>query len=103
LDKDKKMRNIVIFSFVTLGFLSPALAQNAEQQPCIGCAQSQEPFEYPAPAKGYCFYNGRIYSPGAFLCIADGTANRCGSKGAEWTLEAAPACKISTHQGFQSD
>jgi len=47
----------------------------------------------PAPPPGYCVFADRLYSPGAYLCVAAGTVVKCDAAGKAWTAEPSPTCQ----------
>jgi hypothetical protein len=65
-------------------FRACALAQSAAMALVLGAsgAQSQTPaLNVPADKfADYCYFNGGIYSPGAFFCVKPGTSIICTSR-----------------------
>ena len=72
---------IVVFA-VLMSFATVAQGQQA------GTAQT-----LPAPPHGYCVFADRLFSPGAYLCVAAGTVIKCDSAGRAWLPESSPTCK----------
>ena len=50
------------------------------------------PRTLPSPPANYCVFADRLYSPGAYLCVAAGTVMKCDASGKAWVAEASPTC-----------
>lgn len=54
--------------------------------PCTVCG-------YTPPPKGFCVFHDRLYSPGAYLCVAKGTVGKCNGDGTRWDNDNSPTCQ----------
>ena len=74
LGEIKRMRiNIPAFAvLISLGTVDQA--QQAGTSPTL-----------PAPPASYCVFADRLFSPGAYLCVAAGTVIKCDATGKTWT------------------
>ena len=61
--------------------------------PTIGLAQERPLPPLPPPPAGYCVFADRLYSPGAYLCVAPGTVGKCDATGRAWTAENSQTCQ----------
>jgi len=52
----------------------------------------RRPPTLPSPPANYCVFADRLYSPGAYLCVAAGTVMKCDASGKAWVAEASPTC-----------
>jgi len=55
-------------------------------------AQSDSRAMSPSPPAGFCVFADRLYSPGAYLCVAAGTVMKCDASGKAWIPEVSPTC-----------
>ena len=77
------MKNSIPALAVLISLATVAQAQRAGTSPPLTAE----------PPANYCVFADRLYSPGAYLCVAAGTVIKCDAAGKSWTAEPSPTCQ----------
>lgn len=84
LGKVQCMRTAI---FVVIALLLAVAPTKAQQTPGDAKESDKRPL-------ALCIYADRTYSPGAYLCVAEGTQITCNLDGKSWsTAQTTPTCK----------